>query len=187
MMAMAARIEAKDDDLVARAKGGDRDAFAALVARYYDFVFRVAWRWCGRRADAEDIAQEVCVRLGKAIAGFRGEGRFSTWLYQLTLNAARDHGRRMAREATKVAAYGVQALSDAAVLEPEPDDPADALWEAVRQLPPKQCEAVLLVYGEGLSHGAASAVMGCAEATVSWHIHEARKRLRALMRRGGEH
>jgi RNA polymerase sigma-70 factor (ECF subfamily) len=182
MTAMTARIEAKDDDLVARAQGGDRDAFAALVSRHYDFVFRVAWRWCGRPADAEDIAQEVCMRLGKAIAGFRGEGRFTTWLYQLTLNAARDHGRRIARDASKAAAYGIHALSDAAVVGPEPDDPADALWEAVRQLPPKQCEAVLLVYGEGLSHDAASDVMGCAEATVSWHIHEARKRLKALMR-----
>ncbi|RST84301.1 RNA polymerase sigma factor [Aquibium carbonis] len=182
MKAMAARTEAKDDDLVALARRGDRDAFSTLVARHYDFVFRVAWRWCGRRTDAEDIAQEVCVRLGKAIQGFRGEGRFTTWLYQLTLNAARDHGRRLAREATRVAAYGVHALSAAAVVEPEPEDAAEALWEAVRQLPPKQCEAVLLVYGEGLSHDAASDVMGCAEATVSWHIHEARKRLKALMR-----
>jgi RNA polymerase sigma-70 factor (ECF subfamily) len=182
MMAMTARAEATDDELVARARAGDREAFAALVERHYDFVFRVAWRWCGRRADAEDVAQEVCVRLGRAVAGFRGEGRFTTWLYQLTLNAARDHGRRIAREANKVAAYGVQALSAAAVVQPEQDDPADALWEAVRQLPPKQCEAVLLVYGEGLSHDAASDVMGCAEATVSWHIHEARKRLKALLR-----
>jgi RNA polymerase sigma-70 factor (ECF subfamily) len=186
MMTMAARIEATDDDLVARAKSGDRDAFAALVARHYDFVLRVAWRWCGRRADAEDIAQEVCVRLGNAIRGFRGEGRFTTWLYQLTLNAARDHGRRIAREATRVAAYGVHALSSAEIAQPEPEDAADALWEAVRQLPPKQCEAVLLVYGEGLSHDAASDVMGCAEATVSWHIHEARKRLKVLMRTARE-
>ncbi|MEP4561484.1 MAG: sigma factor-like helix-turn-helix DNA-binding protein, partial [Nitratireductor sp.] len=57
----------------------------------------------------------------------------------------------------------------------------------VRRLPAKQCEAVLLVYGEGLSHERASDVMGCAEATVSWHIHEAKKRLKVLMAdRAGE-
>lgn len=186
MKVMAVEREAEDDDLIARVRDGDRGAFARLVERHYDFIFRVAWRWCGRKADAEDIAQDVCVRLGRAIRGFRGEGRFTTWLYQLTLNAARDHGRRVARETARVEAWGVHALTEAAVVAAEPEDPADALWDAVRRLPPKQCEAVLLVYGEGLDHEAASDVMGCAEATVSWHIHEAKKRLKALMRPAGE-
>lgn len=180
MKAMLAEAEPDDRDLLALAREGDRAAFARLVARHYDFIYRVAWRWCGRKADAEDIAQEVCVRLGKAIRGFRGEGRFTTWLYQLTLNAARDHGRKLSRESAKTQAYAVHALVDTAT-GPEPEDAADRLWDAVRQLPPKQCEAVLLVYGEGLSHDSASDVMGCAEATVSWHIHEAKKRLKTLM------
>jgi RNA polymerase sigma-70 factor (ECF subfamily) len=185
MKAMLAETPMEDDDLVSRAGAGDRAAFAALVERHYDFVHRVAWRCCGRKADAEDIAQEVCARLGKAIRSFRGEGRFTTWLYQLTLNAARDHGRRAARETARVEAYAVHALTAAPLAQTEPEDPADALWEAVRRLPAKQCEAVVLVYGEGLTHAAASDVMGCAEATVSWHIHEARKRLKALLRPAG--
>jgi RNA polymerase sigma-70 factor, ECF subfamily len=68
----------------------------------------------------------------------------------------------------------------------EEEERAEALWAAVRRLPDKQREAVLLVYGEGLGHQAASEVMGCAEATVSWHIHEAKKRLRVLTRAAGE-
>ena len=63
--------------------------------------------------------------------------------------------------------------------EAAPDDPAERLWAAVRTLPDKQREAVLLVYGEGLSHAAAADAMSCAEATVSWHIHEAKKRAEA--------
>ncbi|TIN61894.1 MAG: RNA polymerase sigma factor, partial [Mesorhizobium sp.] len=133
----------------------------------------------------EDIAQEVCVRLGKAIRDYRGGGAFTTWLYSVTLNAARDMMRKSARETVKTEAYGVHALisGEASV---EPEDPAEALWTAVRQLPGKQRDSVLLVYGEGLSHAAAAEAMAISETTVSWHIHEAKKRLKTLMRAAGE-
>ncbi len=186
MMAMILdESEASDADLIGLARDGDRAAFGALVERHYDFVYRVAWRWCGNRADAEDIAQEVCVRLGKAIRSFRGGGAFTTWLYAMTLNAARDMKRKVARETVKAEAFGVHALLGGAAAA-EPDDPAERLWATVRLLPDKQRDAVLLVYGEGLSHAAAADAMACAEATVSWHIHEAKKRLKLLMRSAGE-
>ena len=66
------------------------------------------------------------------------------------------------------------------------EDAIDQMWAAVRQLPDKQREAVTLVYGEGLSHAAAAEAMAVSEATVSWHVHEAKKRLRVLMREVGE-
>lgn len=181
MAVMAQEAEEPDEVLVAHAKAGDRDAFATLVERHYAFIHRVAWKWCGRRCDAEDIAQEVCARLGRAIRGFHGHGALTTWLYALTLNAARDHARKAGREARKVQAFGVHALAFGEAA-PAPDDRADLLWEAVRQLPDKQREAVLLVYGEAVSHAEAAEVMGCAEATVSWHVHEAKKRLKVLMK-----
>ena len=185
MMAMMLdETEASDADLIAQARVGDRAAFATLVERHYDFVYRVAWRWCGRKADAEDVAQEVCARLGRAIRDYRGGGAFTSWLYALTLNAARDAIRKSARETVKTEAFGVHALISAD--EAEPEDQAEALWAAVRNLPDKQRDAVLLVYGEGLSHAAAAEAMACAETTVSWHIHEAKKRLKQTMRSAGE-
>ena len=60
------------------------------------------------------------------------------------------------------------------------------LWAAVRQLPDKQRDAVTLVYGEGLSHADAADVMGLAEPTVSWHVHEAKKRLKQMMASAGD-
>lgn len=181
MALMADETVLSDDDLIAGARSGDRRAFARLVERHYDFMFRVAWKWCGRKSDAEDIAQDAAVRLGKAIRSFRGQGAFTTWLYPLVLNAARDHVRKTARETRKVDAYGVHMATFGEAGE-EPDDRANSLWEAVRKLPDKQREAITLVYGEGLGHAEACEVMGCAEATVSWHVHEARKRLKGLMR-----
>ncbi|MEW9838401.1 RNA polymerase sigma factor [Mesorhizobium marinum] len=182
---MLDQTEPSDLDLVVRAKGGDSAAFGMLVERHYDFIHRVAWRWTGRRADAEDIAQEVCVRIGRSIGAYRGGGAFTTWLYAVTLNATRDLMRKDAREATKAAAFGVDALIEGQGGSSE-DDRAERLWAAVRRLPDKQRDAVLLVYGEGLSHAAAGDALACAEATVSWHIHEAKKRLKALMLSAGE-
>lgn len=68
MAMMLDESEASDAELIGRAKGGDRGAFGTLLERHYDFVYRAAYRWCGKKADAEDIAQEVCVRLIMAAA-----------------------------------------------------------------------------------------------------------------------
>ena len=92
-------------ELIEKAASGDRQAFAALVAGRYDFIHAVAWRWCGERQDAEDVAQEVCIKLASAIRGFRGTSRFSTWLYTITLNVARDHMRKRRRENWRDADY----------------------------------------------------------------------------------
>ncbi len=181
--------DGKEDDhdgLARLAQAGDRAAFARLLEANYDLIFRMAWRWSGNREDGEDIAQEVCMRLGRTIASWRGEGAFRTWLHQLTLNSARDHLRSRSRRGRLAEAVKIHALVEEAV-HCEPGDPAEALWGAVRQLPPKQCDAVLLVHGEGLSHAQAAAAMKCSESTISWHIHEARKRLKILMKAGGSH
>ena len=176
-----------DGALVGRAVNGDRAAFAMLVERHYGFIFRVAFRWCGERASAEDITQEVCVRLAKAIGNFKGESRFTTWLYALTINAARDMARKVKRDAVKAEAWGEHAALFADANDAEDhEERALGLWRLVQELPTKQRDAVLLIYGEGLSHADASEVMGCAETTVSWHIHEAKKRLKQMVNRAGE-
>ncbi|MCC2689141.1 MAG: putative polymerase sigma factor [Rhizobiaceae bacterium] len=176
--------EASDLELIGLAQRGDRAAFGALVERHYDFVHRVAWRWCGRKADAEDVAQEVCARLGRAIRDYRGGAGFTTWLYTLTLNAVRDMLRKSARETAKAEAFFREPRGSGG--EAGTEERTEALWSSVRRLPGKQRDAVLLVYGEGLSHAAAADAMGCAETTVSWHIHEAKKRLKLMMRSAGE-
>jgi RNA polymerase sigma-70 factor (ECF subfamily) len=185
MDAMADDTGVLDADLIRRAREGDREAFGMLVERHYGFIFRIAWRWSGNRSDAEDVAQDVCARLGAAIRGYRGGSAFTSWLYAMTINASRDARRKATRETMKTDAYGVQALIDGEIGE-EPDDRSDRLWAAVRRLPDKQRDAVLLVYGEGLSHAAAADVMAISETTVSWHVHEAKKRLKAIMAEAGE-
>lgn len=179
--------EMQDNDhaLALLAANGDRQAFARLLERHYDFIFRVAWRWTRDRDVAEDVAQSVCMRLGKSIRQWRGKAKFTTWLYRLVINAAQDAQRKLVREERKLAAYRNYAGTGG--LKPGSEDGAsEALWSAVEELPDQQRNAVLLVHGEGLSHGEAAKILETAESTVSYHIHAARKRLRQMLHSDGK-
>lgn len=171
--------------LALKAAAGDRAAFAALVEAHYDRVFRLAWRWCGSRDKAEDVAQDVCVKLAKAIREFRGEAAFSTWLYRIAFTTATDR-LRDGQRTVPLAPSNVVLLVDGASHEtPETAVIGQELWDAVRALPSQQRDAVLLVYGEDLSHAEAASIMGCTEKTVSWHLFEAKKRLKLQLEAAG--
>ena len=166
--------------LVVRAQHGDAQAFGELIEDHYDLIHRTAWKWCGNRADAEDIAQDVCVKLGGALSGFDGRSAFSSWVYRITLNAVRDMQRAGKRRGKYADAFAEISPGDQPA-EQEAAATNRQLWAAVRRLPEKQRDAVLLVYAEELSHAAAAEIMGIKEATVSFHVHEARKTLRGLL------
>ena len=167
------------DDLVAKAADGCETAFAALIDANYDRIYAMAWRWVGSNADAEDIAQDVCVKLGKAIHGFRGDAAFTTWLHRITYNASIDHLRARQRMQAAEPAQVVRLIDGPCRSTPETDVMDIQLWDQVRALPPQQRDAVLLVYAQDLSHGEAAEILGCSEKTVSWHLHEARNKLKA--------
>src|SRR5688572_6774080 len=127
-----AETAADDGWLIARAKRGDRAAFAQLVAANYDFIFRVAAKWSGRRGEAEDIAQEVCVKLASVLGQFDGRSAFTSWLYRVTLNVVRDHQRAAGcrgRHLDALAEVSTEALP------PDQEDAVAAreLWDAVKR------------------------------------------------------
>ncbi len=170
-----------DETLSRRAALGDRNAFSNLLTRHYDRIYRLAWRWSGKRDAAEDIAQDVCVKLAVAIRTYRGDSSFSTWLHRIAYTTAIDHlrqGQRMLAVEPSEIVRLADSLPD--LSQENPIDGAE-MWEAVRNLPPQQRDAVLFVYGEEMSHAEAATRLGCSEKTVSWHIHEAKKRLRILL------
>ncbi len=80
--------KASDEDLVLLAKGGETRAFDELVMRYQNKIYRLARRMTETGEDAEDVLQEAFVKAYKSLAGFKGESRFSTWLYRITVNLA---------------------------------------------------------------------------------------------------
>jgi RNA polymerase sigma-70 factor (ECF subfamily) len=165
-----------DADLVAAAAGGSRDAFDALLRRHYDRVHGLAWQLTGSRADAEDIAQDVCCILVEKIGSFRGEAKFTTWLAGITFNACRDFRRRRRSLKGMIERLTVLAgLADA----PDGRDAYDAVWlsNAVARLKPALRDTVVLVGAQQLTHAEAAAILGVAENTVAWRMHEARRLL----------
>lgn len=173
--------DAIDDDhvLVVRAQGGDRTAFEALLRRHYDRMHRIAWRMTGSRDEAEDIVQEVCCGLVDRIGSYRGEARFTTWLFGMTANACRDHRRRGATLARM--RQGLAVLVGAGWAREE-SDPHRRTWlsSVLGRLEPGLRDAVVLVAAEGLTHAEAGAALGVAETTVSWRLFEVRRRLKEL-------
>ncbi len=168
-----------DGALARRAAAGDRDAFAALLERHYDRVYRVGARVLGDADAAADLAQDVCVGLPAKLSSYRGGSRFTTWLYRVVVNAARDALRRSAVRQRHERMYAdVEALARAGNAARE----CEASWlrEAMGRLPDELRATVVLVLEEGLRHAEAGEALGVSESTVSWRMHEVRKRLRAL-------
>jgi RNA polymerase sigma-70 factor (ECF subfamily) len=175
---MADEVRDPDSALVARAASGDREAFGALLERHYDRIHALAWHLTGSRADADDVAQDVCCTLVEKIGTFRGEAKFSTWLCGITYNACRDLRRRR----RSFEGFSGKLLILAGLASP-PDgrDAYDAIWlkSAIARMKPAYRETIALVAGQQLSHGEAAAILGVSESTVSWRMHEVRRMLSA--------
>lgn len=174
--------EDSDENLAVRAGQGCRASFSILLERHYDLVWRQAWRIAGSRERAEDVAQDVCVKLASVIRSFRGDAKFTTWLHRIVYTTALDALRATQRMQPAEPSEIARLADHMQVQDAESDDgDPSGLWTAVRSLPPQQRDAILFVYGEEMSHAEAASVMGCSEKTVSWHVHEAKKRLKILL------
>jgi len=163
-----------DAALVASAIAGDRDAFGVLLRRHYDRIHGLAWQLTGSRSDADDIAQDVCCTLVDKIRSFRGDAKFTTWMCSIVFSATRDFRRRR-RSFTGF----TDRLAVLAGLATPPDgrDAYDAVWmkSAIARLKPAYRDAAILVAGQQLTHAEAAEILGVAEATVSWRMHEVRR------------
>src|SRR5438445_10885848 len=141
-------MQAGDDDeaLVAAAVAGHRDAFEALLRRHYDRVHGLAWQLTGSRADADDVAQDVCCTLVAKIASFRGEAKFATWLTGITFNACRDFRRR--RRSLWGLTEKLTVLASLAAVR-DGRDAYDAIWlkSAIARLKPAMRVTAVLVAG----------------------------------------
>ncbi len=174
-----------DTTLVYRACRGDRDAFAALVERHYGLIYRMSARILGDPIRAEDLAQDICVALVAKLPSFRGESRFTTWLCRVVINAAHDSQRRDKTRRRKEQEF---AETDALLRADHAVRAESSAWlrQALGRLSEDMRLTLVLVLEEGLPHGEAGEVLGVSEGTVSWRMHEARKRLRVLAAEDGE-
>lgn len=170
-----------DHDLVRQAQAGDRQAFAVLAERHYSLMFKVAWQWCGNRDDAEDIAQESAIKLAQNIRSFQFESAFTTWLYRMVINAAKDYFKAKNRRSSREMPMFEDMTYISAEPTPEQQLADKDVLHAIGELPEMLKETVLLVCWQGLSHKEAGVVMDCPEGTVSWRVSEARKKIAEIL------
>jgi len=158
---------------------GDREAFRLLFEAYKDRVFSIACYSLGDKTAADDITQQIFVKLFTRIGQFRGDSEFTTWLYRLVINACLDERRRQ-RRLLPVAEF--LPMSKAAYRKsPEPGyerrEIAGSVREAIGGLKPKMRRPILLKYIEGFSYEEIAAVLGCSKGTVASRLNRAHKAL----------
>lgn len=162
--------------LIARAAGGDRAAFAALVQAHQGYLRKLLGRVCrGDQGRADDLAQEAFVRAWRALPGFRGEARFRTWLTRLAYSALSAERPSLPLRDDATDDHGID--SDFA---PGADWRID-LDRAMATLSETQRHALLLCYGADLSHAEAAQVLGWPLGTVKTQVLRAKARLRAQL------
>ena len=178
-------MDESDETLAAAAANGDREAFGTLLARHYDRLFAFAFRLMGVRDQAEDLTQDICAALPVKLRGFRGEARFTTWLYRVAVNAAHDRRRRAATRMRASEGWGDWEVNRRATIE-EAREGQSWLHAAMQALPDDLRDTVALVAGEGLSQAEVARVLNISEGTVAWRMSEVKKRLRALKQKEAE-
>ena len=165
---------------------GDREAFRSLFEAYKDKVFSIAvYSSGGDRTVAEDVTQQIFLKLFTAIRQFRGESEFTTWLYRLVVNACLDERRRRRRllsfDTTPTTRMTV-AMSDVSDKKPQERQYArleisEAVRKAIAELKPKFRLPILLKYIEGLSYEEIARVMGCSKGTVASRLNRGHSQL----------
>jgi len=128
---------------------------------------------------AEDLTQDICLALPAKLAGFRGEARFSTWLYRVAVNAVHDARRRAATHARASTGWGDWEANRRAAAH-ETAQGLDWLQAAMATLPHDLRDTAALTMGDEMTHAQAAEVLGVSEGTVSWRLSEIRKKLRAM-------
>jgi len=173
--------------LISRARGGDREAFGELVEQYRDNVYRLAYRMCGNAYDADEAAQEAFVAAWRALPNFRGDAKFSTWLYRLTTNAAIDVMRREKRHKTVGDGEMVDLADDADSPQEtvERTEQQEAVQEALATLSEEYREVLLLRYMEELDYAEIAEVLQLPSGTVKSRINRAKAALKTALLKSG--
>jgi RNA polymerase sigma-70 factor (ECF subfamily) len=181
------RAPATDElaDLVSRAKAGDRAAFDDLVKATYAEAFTLATRLMGNEEDASDVVQDAYLRAFRAIGRFRGDARFTTWLYRIVANCAATALGRRGRHRHEELDDGVVVVDDHADHDPErkASDAFDRmrLQAALAALPEKLRVVVVLRDVYDLPHEAIATELGITETAAKVRLHRARKKLRVRL------
>jgi RNA polymerase sigma-70 factor (ECF subfamily) len=184
-------MASSDEELVARSIGGDLDSFNQLVLRWERPIYALAYRVIGREEDARDVCQETFLRAFRALGGFKGQAKFSSWLYRIALNLCRDWIRRERRQPLAQAPEGVDLIELAG--ESTPSESVEelvarkqigaAVAQAMAQLPEEQRTAIILKEYHGLTFQEIADMLDCPLSTVKTRLYQGLTVLRRQLER----
>ncbi len=167
-------------ELVTAAKAGDKAAFTELVRATYAESYTLAFRLTGNAEDAQDVVQEAYIRAYKSLKRFRGDAKFTSWMYRITANCAKDHLIKGSRNRHD----DLDEASEAVDERPGPEarlgaaDERRVLNDALQSLPPEMRAVVVLRDVYDLPHEAIAAELGISEGAAKVRLHRARRKLR---------
>jgi RNA polymerase sigma-70 factor, ECF subfamily len=178
-------LEQPDPDVLRRAQRGDERAFALILRAYETPIFNYVYRIVGDRALAEDLTQDVFVRVFQALPRFSLRCKFTTWLFQVTKNRVLDELR--ARERRPHAVIAIEDAPRLEIVDPPVErlETVEALWRAVRDLNPDLKMALLLRDIAGMPYNEIADSLEITLATVKWRIFKAREEVQQALAREG--
>ena len=182
-----------DEELVAQSLRGDAESFNQLILRWERPIYALAYRVIGREDDARDVCQETFLRAFRGLSAFRGQAKFSSWLYRIALNLCRDWIRRERRTPIVPAPDGVDLLDVAASREPAESiedyvarqDLSRRVARAMLLLPEEQRTAIILKEYQGLTFQEIADLLGCPLSTVKTRLYQGLTVLRRELQQGG--
>jgi len=179
-----------DSQLVNRTQSGDHEAFAELVRRHSARVFRLAVSILGKEfvPEAEDVAQEAFLKAHRAIASYRGEASFSSWIYRITFNHAvnvKSRVRFRSPHADETALHGIAAPEPGPHGQAETAQRDGVLAECIHTLPEVYQSALRLYYWLDAPVGETAELLGVPENTAKSYLHRARQLLQGMLKERG--
>ena len=186
-------MASSDEELVTLSQGGDLDSFNQLVLRWERPIYALAYRVIGREEDARDVAQETFLRAFRALKGFKGQAKFSSWLYRITLNLCRDWIRREKRTPVTPTPEGLDIIELAG--EATPSETIEelvgrrqlgrAVSKAMAMLPEDQRTAIILKEYHGLTFQEIAELLDCPLSTVKTRLYQGLTVVRKQLRQAG--
>ena len=184
-----------DEELVARSRGGDADSFNQLILRWERPIYALAYRVIGREDDARDVCQETFFRAFRALPGFRGQAKFSSWLYRIALNLCRDWIRRQRRAPVVQMPEGVDPIELASERGPvesietlvERQELSKVVADAMALLPEEQRTAIILKEYHGMTFQEIADLQGCPLSTVKTRLYQGLNVLRRHLQQQGKY
>ena len=169
-----------DEELVARSIDGDTDSFNQLVLRWERPIYALAYRVIGREEEARDVVQETFLLAFRGIKNFRGQAKFSSWVYRIALNLCRDWIRRERRAPIQATPEGIDLVELAAEQGPVESietlvarhDLSKIVEQAMALLPDEQRTAIILKEYHGMTFQEIADLQGCPLSTVKTRLYQ---------------